>query len=123
MFGKILHILMIILWIFIVRLFIYRNNQRDLNKKRFSIPKPLYFLMFPYLRRKFNVESNFQATVFEVIFFILVCIPNMILCFICIGLLIFNDSLSVRIMHYDAIYVVVSILILYILKDIFDREK
>ena len=123
MSDTILRILLIILWMFSVRCFIYRNSQRDLNNKRFSIPKPLYFLMFPYLYRKFNVESNFQATVFELIFFILVCIPNMILCFICIGLLIFNNPLSVQIMHYDIVYVVAAVLIMYIFKDLFDSKK
>lgn len=123
MSDTILRILLIILWMFGVRCFIYRNSQRDLNNKRFSIPKPIYFLMFPYLRRKFNIESNFQVTVFELIFFIFICIPNIILCIISMILLILNIPLYGQIMRYDIVYVAAAALIMYIFKDIFDSKK
>lgn len=123
MSDTILRILLIILWMFSVRCFIYRNSQRDLNNKRFSVPKPIYFLMFPYLRRNFNIESNFQVTVFELIFFIFICIPNMILCIISMILLILDIPLYGQIMRYDIVYVVAAALIMYIFKDIFDSKK
>lgn len=123
MSDTILRILLIILWMFSVRCFIYRNSQRDLNNKRFSVPKPIYFLMFPYLRRNFNIESNFQVTVFELIFFIFICIPNMILCIISMILLILDIHLYGQIMRYDIVYVVAAALIMYIFKDIFDSKK
>mgnify|MGYP000997459902 CR=1 FL=1 len=123
MSDKIPCILLIVLWMFGVRCFIYRNTQRDLNNKRFSVPKPIYFLMFPYLRRKFNIESNFQVTVFELIFFIFICIPNIILYIISMILLILNIPLYGQIMRYDVVYVTVASLIMYIFKDIFDSKK
>lgn len=123
MSDKISCILLIVLWMFGVRFFIYRNSQRDLNNKRFSVPKPIYFLMFPYLRRKFNIESNFQVTVFELIFFIFICIPNIILYIISMILLILNIPLYGQIMRYDVVYVTVASLIMYIFKDIFDSKK
>lgn len=123
MSDTILRILLIILWMFGVRCFIYRNSQRDLNNKRFSVPKPIYFLMFPYLRRKFNIESNFQVTVFEFLFFIFIIVPNIILCIISMILLILNIPLYDQIMRYDVVYVTVASLIMYIFKDIFDSKK
>lgn len=123
MSDTILRILLIILWMFSVRCFIYRNTQRDLNNKHFSVPKPIYFLMFPYLRRKFNIESNFQVTVFELLFFIFIIVPNVILCIISIILLILDIPLYDQIMRYDVVYVTVASLIMYIFKDIFDSKK
>ncbi len=123
MSDKLLCILLLILWMFCVRCFIYRNTQRDLNNKRFSVPKPIYFLMFPYLRRKFNTESNFQVTVFELLFFIFICIPNIILCIISMILLILDIPLYGQIMHYDIAYVVAAALIMYFVRDIFDSKK
>lgn len=123
MSDTILRILLIILWMFGVRCFIYRNTQRDLNNKRFSVPKPIYFLMFPYLRRKFKIESNFQVTVFELLFFIFIIVPNIILCIISMILLILNIPLYDQIMRYDVVYISVASLIMYIFKDIFDSKK
>lgn len=123
MSDTILRILLIILWMFGIRCFIYRNTQRDLNNKRFSVPKPIYFLMFPYLRRKFNIESNFQVTVFELLFLIFIIVPNIILCIISMILLILNIPLYDQIMRYDVVYVTVATLIMYIFKDIFDSKK
>lgn len=117
-------IIYIILDIFmIVYIHICCISRRYPNDNYFSVPKFLYFMINPHIHSGFDFSDNHSITLYELLCFIFIIVPNNIACISGIILIICGNPLHIILMKYAMMYVIPAIFIAPILKEIIDKLK
>ncbi|MDE7136891.1 MAG: hypothetical protein K2O29_00310 [Ruminococcus sp.] len=117
-------IILILLNIFmIIYIHICCISKKYPNDNYFRVPKFLYFMIHPHIHNGFDLSDNRRITLYELLCFIFIIIPNNITCVAEIILIICDGPLHTVLIKNTTTYVILSTLTARILKEIINELK
>jgi len=117
-------IILILLNIFmIIYVHICCISKKYPNDNYFIVPKFLYFLIHPHMHSSFDFPDNRHITLYELLCFIFIIVPNNIACIAGIVLIICDSPLHTVLIENAMTYVILATLTARILKEIINILK
>lgn len=93
------------------------------NDKYFSVPKFLYLMIHPHIHSGFDFSDNRRITLYELLCFIFIIVPNNIACIAGIFLIICKNPIHTDLIQHTITYVIPATLTARILKEIINELK
>lgn len=117
-------IILILLNLFmIIYIHICCISKRYPNDNYFSVPKFLYFMIHPHMHSGFDFSDNRRITLYELLCFIFIIVPNNIACVAGIVLIICDSPFHTVLIKNAMTYVISATLTARIMKEIINELK